>query len=145
MYKGVYCLILKNKASIVKTGALGEILYRDGWHVYVGSALGPGGLLRVARHIRCTRGMQKKPRWHIDYLLAHPSFELTHAVCAHTEDDLECRIAAGLAGDSVYGFGSSDCSCPSHLFYFPEHPLADVIRSLEDSGLYAIITTLKNF
>jgi Uri superfamily endonuclease len=144
MDKGVYCLVLKNKASIVKTGALGEIPYRDGWHVYVGSALGPGGLLRVARHIRCTRGMLKKPRWHIDYLLTHPSFELTHAVCAHTGDDFECRIAKRLAGDPVRGFGSSDCSCVSHLFFFKNYPLDNVISCIEDAGLYAIITTLKN-
>jgi Uri superfamily endonuclease len=144
MYKGVYCLILKNKASIVKTGALGEIRYRDGWHVYVGSALGPGGLIRVARHIRCSHGMLNKPRWHIDYLLAHPLFEMTHAVCARTDDDFECRIAGRLTGDPVRGFGSSDCTCKSHLFFFPVQPLDHVISSLEDSGLYAIITTLKN-
>jgi Uri superfamily endonuclease len=144
MYKGVYCLILKNNASIVKTGALGEIPYREGWHVYIGSALGPGGLLRVVRHIRCTRGMQKKPRWHIDYLLTHPSFELTHAVCAYTGEYFECTIAGRLAGCPINGFGSSDCTCVSHLFFFPEHPLAHVISCIEDSGLYAIITTLKN-
>lgn len=144
MYKGVYCLILKNKASIVRTGALGEIAYQDGWHVYVGSALGPGGLLRVARHIRCTYGMLKKPRWHIDYLLIHPSFELTHAVCAHTEDEFECRIAGRLAGGPITGFGSSDCTCESHLFFFPVQPLVHVISCIEGSGLYAIITTLKN-
>ncbi len=144
MYKGVYCLILKNKAATVKTGALGEIPFRGGWHVYVGSALGPGGLLRVARHIRCTRSMPGKPHWHIDYLLSNPSFELTHAVCAHVEHACECRIAGRLAGSPIRRFGSSDCTCPSHLFFFPKQPLSHVISCIEDTGLYAIITTIKN-
>ena len=43
-----------------------------------------------------------------------------------TADDIECEIATAVAQItdwSVPGFGSSDCSCPTHLFGMNENPV----------------------
>jgi sugar fermentation stimulation protein A len=40
--------------------------------------------------------------------------------------NLECELAAALedlGGKGVPGFGCSDCSCASHLYYFRDRPL----------------------
>jgi sugar fermentation stimulation protein A len=45
-----------------------------------------------------------------------------------TCDDIECEIAKGLmeiADATIEGFGSSDCSCRSHLFWFRGFPLTN--------------------
>jgi sugar fermentation stimulation protein A len=68
--------------------------------------------------------LRKNFHWHIDYL--RDSSEFLAALPVRSDDDLECEIAAGM-GDAadwtVPDFGSSDCSCPSHLFGFETHPL----------------------
>ncbi len=49
--KGVYCLIFENRACKFEIGKKGEFSFPAGFHLYVGSALGSGGLKRVKRHI----------------------------------------------------------------------------------------------
>ena len=51
MEKGVYCLVLFHGSCTIRVGALGDLAFPGGWHVYTGSAQGPGGLKRVRRHI----------------------------------------------------------------------------------------------
>jgi len=51
MDKGVYCLIFENNECTVRIGALGDLTFRAGWYIYVGSALGSGVLKRLGRHI----------------------------------------------------------------------------------------------
>ncbi len=87
---------------------------RAGWHIYVGSARGPGGLrARLRRHFR----KDKKVHWHIDRLTV-TALEMCAAV---TGDSIECELVARLlaAGGltcETPGFGSSDClTCPGHL------------------------------
>ncbi|MEZ5335776.1 MAG: DUF123 domain-containing protein, partial [Methanolobus sp.] len=74
--KGVYCLIFKNKGCIFDAGRLKNIEFRKGYHVYVGSALGPGGLKRLKRHVLLSMEKDKKPRWHVDYLSVSSIFDL---------------------------------------------------------------------
>lgn len=62
MDKGVYCLVFHNPACTVRIGALGEIAFRKGWHIYVGSALGSGGLKRLGRHIALAADKDKRPK-----------------------------------------------------------------------------------
>jgi len=38
--KGIYCLALRNRACDLEVGRLGPVHFREGWHIYVGSALG---------------------------------------------------------------------------------------------------------
>ncbi|MCO5380896.1 MAG: hypothetical protein NHB15_01145 [Methanosarcina barkeri] len=41
--KGIYCLIFENQECNLKIGKKGEFSFLAGFHIYVGSALGPGG------------------------------------------------------------------------------------------------------
>ena len=126
MDKGIYCLILENDACIIPIGSLGEVPFQRGWHVYAGSALGPGGLSRVRRHLQLSARKRPAPHWHIDHLLVSPHFWIQYTVCAPTTLRLECRLAAAIGGDSIGGFGASDCSCRSHLFYRSCDPRQEV-------------------
>ncbi|OPX67506.1 MAG: hypothetical protein A4E40_01022 [Methanoregulaceae archaeon PtaU1.Bin059] len=143
MHSGVYCLVLENTPCREQVGALGPVEFPGGFHVYVGSALGPGGLSRVARHIRCAREGIARPRWHIDYLLASDAFILRSVFCIPTEERLECRLASLIPGRPVPGFGCSDCDCASHLFSFLEHPRVHLARAASKLGLSAHSKTIK--
>ncbi len=104
MDKGVYCLIFKNQGLTVRVGALGDLTFQAGWHIYVGSALGSGGLKRLERHISLAHGSDKKPKWHIDYLLTNPDFSLFYAIFVITQEQFECRLARLLNNSGVPGF-----------------------------------------
>lgn len=116
--KGIYTIVLRlSRDLVVEVGSLGKVSFRAGWYAYTGSARGAGGLKRVLRHIAVMEGKNRTRRWHIDHLL--PLVELEEVVATITGEDLECSIARKL-GDrlpSVEGFGSTDCSCPSHLHF----------------------------
>ncbi len=76
---------------------------------------------RVKRHIKPSE--DKKTHWHIDYLLNHKRSLITKLYLIPSLKRLECLIAKDLikiADDYIKDFGSSDCSCLSHLFYFKE-------------------------
>lgn len=122
--KGTYCLVIRlDKPALVRVGRLGTIRFRPGFYVYVGSALG-GLEKRMGRHLSPDR-TGKKRFWHIDYLLEHGTIAGTRKIIS--PERLECRIAqrvGSLPGAPVKGFGSSDCSCKTHLFSFPKNPLS---------------------
>jgi len=140
MDKGVYCLLLECTASqTIRIGALGEREFAPGWYLYAGSALGSGGLSRVSRHIRFYREQYRRPKWHIDYLMADASVRLRKVICAKTESDLECVLAAAIGGDGVPEFGCSDCNCATHLFYRRTMPEAEVLTAFERTGLCGVV------
>ena len=127
--KGTYVLVLRLEGSEeITIGKLGTFTFPSGYYLYVGSALGPGGLeARLARHRR--RG--KKLRWHIDYLLERARLVEVWGVAS--TDRLEClwaQAARQLPGAEipVPGFGSSDCRCPSHLIYLARKPSYEEFR-----------------
>jgi sugar fermentation stimulation protein A len=117
---GSYLLVLRlPEETRIAVGGLGRLHLRSGFYVYVGSAA-KNLTARLKRHRRLT----KKAFWHIDYLRA--ASELRAVLPVRSADRLECEIAwalRGLADWVVPGFGSSDCSCPSHLFGMGENPL----------------------
>jgi Uri superfamily endonuclease len=88
----------------------------------VGSALGPGGLrARVTHH----RKLSRRPHWHIDYL--RPGARLDQIWYGYDKVRREhqwARVIRALRGASVpvAGFGSSDCTCTAHLFFFTRRP-----------------------
>lgn len=141
--KGVYCLIFENQACNFEVGKKGGFSFSSGFHVYVGSALGGGGLKRVQRHVNLSRNKDKKPKWHVDYLHLNPSFGLDSAVCAFTPSKLECELAKELSGTTynesgisfVQGFGCTDCKCNSHLFYRRENPVFEITEAFKALGL----------
>ena len=71
---------------------------------------------RLSHHLKRNR----KPHWHIDYLLEKATI-IDIGIC-ETEGRTECNIAQSLGSqfDSIPDFGSSDCHCPSHLFFATE-------------------------
>jgi len=140
--KGVYCLIFENRACKIEIGKKGEFSFSPGFHIYVGSALGPGGLKRLQRHIKLSRNHDRNPKWHVDYLHLNPAFRLVSAVYAFTSERLECEIASRIGGDSVSGFGCTDCKCSSHLFYRSKNPLSEITEAFEASGLSAFVLEL---
>ncbi|NNG01060.1 MAG: GIY-YIG nuclease family protein [Desulfobacteraceae bacterium] len=116
---GTYALILRlPRKTVITIGKLGKIGFSGGWYAYVGSAFGPGGLrARISRHYR----REKTLHWHIDYL--REKSEVTEAWITTDDQRLEHRwagiLAAGpFSGTPVRKFGSSDCRCISHLFYY---------------------------
>ncbi|MDD2472729.1 MULTISPECIES: GIY-YIG nuclease family protein [unclassified Methanoculleus] len=144
MDKGVYALILENPRCEVRIGAPGTREFSEGRHIYVGSAQGSGGLARVNRHVNLAFLRDRQPRWHIDRLLLDPRFTLAAAVTAVTDRDCECDLARAVGGSFVPGFGCSDCTCPSHLFYRPGDPVREVLAAFRGLGLDARITRIKN-
>ena len=129
MDKGIYCLVFFTRGCTVPVGALGDISFAAGWYVYVGSALGSGGLARLGRHIGLFLSRGKKPKWHVDYLLTCPLIPLRYAVSAPTTERLECLLAESIGGPGVAGFGCSDCSCVTHLFFREKDPRRELVRA----------------
>ncbi|HLG29488.1 MAG TPA: GIY-YIG nuclease family protein [Candidatus Brocadiales bacterium] len=117
--KGVYNLLIRlEKDCRLKVGMIGTFQFPKGYYVYTGSAQN-NMEKRIARHL----SHNKKMHWHIDYLLRVAKV-LKVVEYAGLKAD-ECRIsrAIGKRPDAkiiVTGFGSSDCMCRTHLFFFPE-------------------------
>jgi Uri superfamily endonuclease len=144
MDKGIYCLVFQTPGSTIRVGALGALTFRAGWYIYVGSALGSGGLQRLGRHISLTRLRDKQPKWHVDYLLTSPCFSLVYAVYAVTTDRLECQLARELNEGGIPKFGCSDCSCSSHLLYRQGFPKQEIFTALRELQLDPVIKTIIN-
>ena len=144
MDKGIYCLILRNPSCSIQVGALGKIAFEAGWHTYAGSALGSGGLKRLERHIGLAETCDRRPKWHVDYLLTDPHFLLSSTVFAYTIEKLECNLARALQGDAVPGFGCSDCRCHSHLRYSNYDPQDSVAGTFRSLGLAPVIKTIMS-
>ena len=120
---GSYAILLAcSSVHRLRIGRLGWLVTEPGCYVYVGSALGPGGVAaRVGRHLR----QSVRRHWHVDYL--RPATCLTECWLAYDPSRREHEWAdafAGMPGSSVplVGFGCSDCGCESHLFHFASPP-----------------------
>ena len=100
--RGSYVLILRLvQERRIETGGLGDILFRKGYYIYVGSAK-KNLSQRINRHLR--RG--KSLFWHIDYLRSHADSCL--ALPIRSQADLEHDIAHHLAQITSWqipGFG----------------------------------------
>ena len=119
--RGTYTLLVHiRSATAVQVGRLGTVHLQPGYYIYVGSALGPGGLpSRVHRHLRPNK--EKRPHWHIDALTALGVIEEVWWVESGTRQ--ECALASVLTKVgklAVAGFGASDCRCPGHLVWLDD-------------------------
>lgn len=126
---GSYVLVLAAFGGPrIRVGGLGTLVVQPGFYLYVGSALGPGGLAgRVGRHARA----DKTCRWHIDYLTAVATLDEVWYTLG--EARRECQwadILSRLRGATVprERFGSSDCRCRTHLFFFQTRPSPRAFR-----------------
>ncbi|HEY5867702.1 MAG TPA: GIY-YIG nuclease family protein [Candidatus Tectomicrobia bacterium] len=126
---GTYALLLSSSANRpLQIGRLGQCCVQPGFYVYVGSACGPGGVrARVAHH----RQPAARPHWHIDYLRTVTQLEAIW----YTYDRIRWEHVWADVVQHLYGavmplrrFGASDCSCASHLYFFPARPSWDAFR-----------------
>jgi Uri superfamily endonuclease len=120
---GTYALILTStEAASIRVGKIGNLQLQPGFYVYVGSARGPGGLrARLAHHLKPTGRLY----WNIDYLRAHTIPEEVWFCYDRTLWEHRWARCLGLqrgASIPLPGFGSSDCTCESHLFFFGSQP-----------------------
>ena len=119
--RGSYCVVLRlREDKTINVGRLGKLLFRKGFYVYVGSAMA-NLTARIERHKR----LRKNFHWHIDEL--RDASDFICAIAIRSSDRLECEIANSIlkiAQWSVQGFGSSDCTCPTHLFGFTDDPIS---------------------
>ncbi len=118
---GIYNLIIKlPKKNEITIGRLGTFIFPKGFYVYTGSA--QNGLeKRLERHL----SSNKKFHWHIDYLLSYAKIVqvLRYAGVKKNECKLNHLIAqCDGAALVVNKFGSSDCNCVTHLYYFKSFP-----------------------
>jgi Uri superfamily endonuclease len=127
---GTYALLLRcPTAHCIRIGRLDELQLRPGHYIYVGSAFGPGGLrARIGHH----QSAVQRPHWHIDYQRTHTLLESILYRCgARVEHEWAGRIAT-MRGAVVpmLGFGSSDCECVAHLYWFEDALVAALQRAL---------------
>ena len=129
--KGSYILLIKlGTAQTIAVGSLKAIHFPRGYYAYVGSAMG-GFKPRLSYHLKGN----KKPRWHIDYLLQKAP--ITDIILCQSEDRIERTIAQSLKRqlDSIHGFGASDCKCNSHLFFAAEEMESTIMAILNHLDL----------
>jgi sugar fermentation stimulation protein A len=118
---GNYLILLElPEERNIMIGSLGTVHFSPGWYVYAGSAR-KNLRKRINRHLRKVR---KQKHWHLDYL--SPAARVLKGFPIMSYRNLECVLAGALkalGGQAVPGFGSSDCRCGSHLYYFADPPL----------------------
>ncbi len=129
--RGTYILILiLNKNKKIRIGKLGIINFNAGFYGYVGSAFGRGGLKsRLNHHLKITQS----PLWHIDYFRRYS--KIKKIWYKNSQQRLEHVWAELLSSmpevdHQIELFGSSDCSCLSHFFYFKKMPSISRFRKL---------------
>ena len=108
--KGCYCLIIEvNENQHLKIGKKLELDFKNGYYVYVGSAMN-NLESRVKRHLSKT----KKYHWHIDYLLKYTD---VIEIIYNLDKRVECEISQELVkyNEFIQDFGCSDCECPFRI------------------------------
>ena len=125
MRKGIYSLIIYlNKERIIKIGKLGSFLFKKGFYIYTGSSQN-SLQKRVVRHL----SSKKRFHWHIDYLLKYG--KILNVKVTESSKQYECKLSKeiGLLSNAIIpikGFGSSDCACKTHLYFFKKSPIPNI-------------------
>ncbi len=130
---GTYLLLLEcNNRVELSIGKLGKMVTKPGYYLYVGSAFGPGGIpARINHHMQ----IAVRPHWHVDYLRTVAGLVKTWCVYdfRHEHEWARSLMRSEAATVPLKGFGSSDCHCAAHLFYFKRKPVkAELEKILND-------------
>ncbi len=115
--KGSYIVCLRlEQATQAQIGKLGIHMFRPGFYYYIGSAFGPGGVAARCKH---HLSISTSPRWHLDYLRRQCLVEqiLFNTETIHYEHIWANAFTEAHIEIPMPGFGSSDCNCPTHLFF----------------------------
>jgi len=135
---GTYALLLHVKQAVtLSIGRLGPVQLQTGHYIYVGSALGPGGVLgRVKRHLRPPS--KKRAHWHIDALTPHGMIlEVWWSEGTERNECAWARILTSSGSLFTPGFGASDCRCTGHLIWLGDmRGVAQGWRALKNKTPY---------
>jgi Uri superfamily endonuclease len=136
---GTYAVVLRPQhPGPVKIGRLGTLVLDNRVFIYVGSALGPGGVAARCRH---HQRIAARPHWHLDYLRPHCEI-LRYWVAYGTERrEHDWAQAVGELADARWplaGFGSSECDCPAHLIGLDAAPDAEIMARTLAEGAWWI-------
>jgi Uri superfamily endonuclease len=102
------------------------------------SPVAPGGArARVNHHLHAS----PRPHWHIDHLRPRVTVEEVW-VCNDRKrrEHVWAKLISAMPGVTapVPGFGSSDCDCEAHLFFFRSHSVRErVFEALPAQGASA--------
>ncbi len=129
---GTYIVLLWLSASHHLTiGRLGQGTFRRGYYTYTGSAT-RGLRARLHRHLH---GAVSR-HWHLDYLRPHARVLAWYTFAAGTQP--ECQLHQQLVPwgrVAMTKFGASDCSCATHLLYYPRRVLvAEALGHVTGAG-----------
>jgi len=136
--QGTYLLLLEcNDKAGLSIGKFGKMNTEPGYYLYVGSAFGPGGIqARINHHMQ----IAVRPHWHIDYLRTVAA--LVNAWCVYgyryEHEWAHSLMQSEEAKVPLKGFGSSDCDCTTHLFYFKHKPVKAELERMLNSKLSAV-------
>ncbi|MCJ7813940.1 MAG: GIY-YIG nuclease family protein [Candidatus Atribacteria bacterium] len=117
--EATYILVINVSEDLkIRVGRLGEVSFKKGDYLYVGSARGCLET-RLQRHLR----KEKRKFWHIDYFLKNQKVKILQIWTI--DKKVECQTAEVFYQDPTTeiikkGFGSSDCKCLTHLFFIKE-------------------------
>jgi sugar fermentation stimulation protein A len=131
---GTYILVMKLKSNKnIRVGSLGKLEFKKGFYCYVGSAIG-----KTTIENRCKRHLikNKKMKWHIDYL--RKEAEIVNIFAILSRKKIECKVARKIlkkADSFIPKFGSSDCNCKSHLFYFKDKKCLSKLSPIFSKGI----------
>ena len=119
MNKGIYCLLIYlEKEQSIRIGNK-KTIFPKGYYCYVGSALN-NLQKRIERH----KSKNKKKHWHIDYFLEKA--KILDVKTLKTKKRKECWLSneiKSFKGRTIMKkFGSTDCNCETHLYYFQKNP-----------------------
>jgi Uri superfamily endonuclease len=134
---GTYVLQLRSRGRrTIGIGRIGELTLLEGYYLYVGSAFGPGGLgARLGHHFEPS----SRTHWHVDYLRRHTDLIGVWLGLHGTPQEHRWALAMSRGRGmqiQLPGFGASDCSCKSHLFFAARQPsISSFRRRLRSLGL----------
>ena len=124
--RGTYLVrLIPERSGPVHIGRLGTLTLDGGELLYVGSALGPGGLAARCRH---HGRLAARPHWHLDYL--RPYCWVARGL--ERREHVWARALGTLPGASwpLLRFGASDCDCPAHLIRLEQAPASETLSAL---------------
>ncbi|MGR3319457.1 MAG: GIY-YIG nuclease family protein [Candidatus Anammoxibacter sp.] len=134
MQRGIYNLIIYlNSDRNIKVGKLGRFNFKKGFYIYTGSSQN-SLQKRIERHLAA----EKKLHWHIDYMLKYGRIIKVRVIESLKKDECELSNEIGLLRDAkviVDGFGSSDCTCKTHLYFFRKQPTFKTDKSDKNTSI----------
>jgi sugar fermentation stimulation protein A len=118
--RGSYLVILKlDYDTKIQIGRLKHQIYKAGYYIYVGSAMA-----NLSKRLERHRRLRKTVHWHLDTFRMYTAFVADLPI--RSSKRLECELSRAIlsiAQSCVRQFGSSDCNCAGHLFWFGRNPL----------------------